>query len=106
MKIAGITINDRDVPLWAMAASAIALLVALSTRISAVSLHANCACGSASRMGAVIVIGVGALMVSRTARTSVSDLAGRDRICRWCGYRPISRGRRTTLVRGAEFVLG
>ena len=51
MKIAGITINDRDVPLWAMAASAIALLVALGSQYLGGVAHANCACGNASAWG-------------------------------------------------------
>ena len=62
MKIAGITINDRDMPLWAMAASAIALLVALGSQYLGGVAPCKLCLWQRLQHGAVIVIGVGALL--------------------------------------------
>ena len=68
MKIAGITINDRDMPLWAMAASAIALLVALGSQYLGGVAPCKLCLWQRLPHGAVIVIGVGALLWFREPR--------------------------------------
>ena len=68
MKIAGITVNDRDVPLWAMAASAIALLVALGSQYLGGVAPCKLCLWQRLPHGAVIVIGVSALLWFREPR--------------------------------------
>ena len=62
MRIAGITIEDRDIPLWAMAASAVALLAALGSQYLGGLAPCKLCLWQRIPHGAVIVIGVGALL--------------------------------------------
>lgn len=68
MRIAGITIQDRDATLWAMAASAIALLAALGSQYLGGLAPCKLCLWQRLPHGAVIVIGVGALLWFRGPR--------------------------------------
>ena len=68
MKIAGITIDDHDVPLWAMAASAIALLIALISQYLGDLAPCKLCLWQRIPHGAVILIGTGALLWFRGPR--------------------------------------
>ncbi|PPR12159.1 MAG: Disulfide bond formation protein B [Alphaproteobacteria bacterium MarineAlpha11_Bin1] len=68
MKIGGITIDDRDVPLWAMAASAIALLLALGSQYLGGLAPCNLCVWQRVPHGVVILIGIGALLWFRGPR--------------------------------------
>ena len=68
MKIAGIEINDHDVPLWAMAASAVALLTALASQYLGGLAPCKLCLWQRIPHGVVLVLGVGALLWFRGPR--------------------------------------
>ncbi|MGB0629688.1 MAG: disulfide bond formation protein B [Alphaproteobacteria bacterium] len=68
MKIARITIDDRDATLWAMAASAVALAAALASQYLGGLAPCKLCLWQRIPHGAVIVIGVGALLWFRGPR--------------------------------------
>ena len=68
MKIAGFDIRDRDIPLWVMAASAAALGIALLSQYWGGLAPCKLCLWQRLPHGAVIVIGVGALLWFRGPR--------------------------------------
>ena len=68
MKIGGINIVDCDAPMWVMAASAIALVIALSSQYWGGLAPCNLCVWQRILHGVVILIGVGALLWFRGPR--------------------------------------
>lgn len=68
MTVFGITLHDRDAPVWAMAASAAALLVALASQYWGGLAPCKLCLWQRVPHGAEIVIGLGALLWFRGAR--------------------------------------